>query len=440
MVCWNSRALACTLALLWLTAAVPAQQAARLGTDLTPIGAERAGNREGTIPAWDGAPISPGALARETPILTIDAANAAQYAGRLPEGALALFRKYADFRMNIYPTHRSAVFPAQVYAAAARNATQAEAAPEGIAYGVSGAAGAIPFPIPQSGTEIVWNHLLAFWGAAREAHVGTYVAAGDGSVVRTAAYRETTDFPYYFPGATADGFGRYYFKTRRVQDAPPERVGEGYVAWQPIDTARDDYVAWRYLPGEHRVRKAPSLSYDTPDADAEGIEALDEYYLFFGGPDRYDFRILGKREMYVPYDNDRLYAAGPISFLGARHENADWLRYELHRVWVVEGIVAAGKHHVVARRRLYIDEDTWLVLASDSWDEDGHLWKYGHGTMLNLPEVPTTITGTQFVYDLLLGGYVADFVLERGRADYRVTAPHAPDVFSADALAANAIR
>ncbi|MEJ0046248.1 MAG: DUF1329 domain-containing protein [Rhodospirillales bacterium] len=125
--------------------------------------------------------------------------------------------------------------------------------------------------------------------------------SGDGSIQQTAGYREITDFPYYDQHATPESVGPYYFKTRRLQTAPASRVGEAYIAWQPLNTAQSRYVAWRYLPGEHRVRKAPSLSYDTPDADASGYEELDDYYLFFGGPDRYDFRILGKREMYVPY-------------------------------------------------------------------------------------------------------------------------------------------
>jgi hypothetical protein len=234
--------------------------------------------------------------------------------------------------------------------------------------------------------------------------------------------------------------GAYYFKTRRVQDAPPSRVGEAYIAWQPLDVGRDRYVAWRYLPGEHRVRKAPSLSYDTPDPDASGYEELDDYYLFFGGPDRYDFRILGKREMLVPYNNDAMNHTSPSRVMGPHHANPDLLRYELHRVWLVEGRLTPGKHHVAPRRRLYIDEDTWLAVYSEAWDSDGRLWKFSHATMMTLPDVPATIIGGQFVYDLLEGGYAYDFALG-GPGDYlRVTAPHPTRVFEPDALAADQLR
>jgi hypothetical protein len=419
-------------------ARVTAQQAQELGGSLTPVGAERAGNASGTIPAWNGGGVPPG-LAAAAPLFIIDAAHAAQYAAELPEGALALFRAFPDYRMRVFPSHRTAAAPASVYAAIRANAVRAHAAPDGISYGVADAAGGVPFPIPTSGTEIVWNHLLAFWGVAREAHVGTYIASGDGTIQQTAGYREITDFPYY-EAASPQNVGAYYFKTRRVQDAPPSRVGEAYVAWQPLDVGRDRYVAWRYLPGEHRVRKAPSLSYDTPDPDASGYEELDDYYLFFGGPDRYDFRILGKQEMLVPYNNDALNHAPPSQVMGPHHANPDLLRYELHRVWVVEGRLAPGKHHVAPRRRLYVDEDTWMVVYSEAWDDSGRLWKFSHATMMTLPDVPATIIGGQFVYDLLEGGYVYDFALG-GSGDYlRVTAPHPARVFEADALAAEQLR
>ena len=268
------------------------------GPRLTPVGAEADGNAAGTIPAWTGGGV-PADLPAEQPLFVIDAAHAAAHRAELPEGALALFAAFPDYRMRVFPTHRSAAAPASVYAAIAANATRAHAAPEGIAYGVAGAAGGIAFPHPTNGAQIVWNHLLSFWGTARQAHVGTYIASGDGTIQQTAGYTETTDFPYY-EAASPEQVGPYYFKTRRVQDAPPARRGEAYIAWQPLDVAASRYIAWRYLPGEHRVRKAPSLSYDTPDPDASGYEELDDYYLFFGGPDRYDFSIIGKRDMIVP--------------------------------------------------------------------------------------------------------------------------------------------
>jgi len=426
-------------------------EAEALKTTLTPMGAERAGNAAGTIPAWTGgyttAPPGyrqgdprPDPFAADKPLLSITPANLPEHAARLPEGVKALFAKFSSYRMDIYPSRRSAAAPQYVYDNVFQNATRARPAPEGIANGVENAAGGVPFPIPKAGHEVVWNHLLAFWGAARETRLSTYVVSSDGSSDMTARYREVADFPYYYPGVTPATVGAHYYKTLHVLDAPAGKFGEGYLAWQPLNILRDKFAAWRYLPGERRVRRGPSLSYDTPDPDASGFQTLDEYYIFFGGPDRYDFKIVGKTEMYVPYNNNRFYLTPSREVLGPNHANPDTLRYELHRVWVVEGTLASGKTHIAPRRRLYIDEDTWLAVYSESWDEDGKLWKVGHGTMYLMPEVPTVILGSQFVYDLVLGGYVLGFAFNDEAAHYKVTAPHAPAMLAPEALIRGAAR
>ncbi|MBV8800127.1 MAG: DUF1329 domain-containing protein [Alphaproteobacteria bacterium] len=427
------------------------EEAARLKTTLTPVGAERGGNEAGTIPAWTGGftAASPGyrsstpradPFVDEKPLFSITATNVEKYADKLPEGAKALFHRYTDYRMDVYPAHRSAAFPSSVYENVSRNAGLARAAPEGIAYGVDGAVGGIPFPIPKEGAEVVWNHLLAYWGAARELHVSTYVVSPDGTVQLGSGYKEVADFPFYYPNATPASYGGYYFKTRHIQDAPAGSAGQGYLDWQPINTARYKFAAWRLVPGERRVRRGPSLSYDVPDPDASGFENLDEYYIFFGGPDRYDWKLLGKREMYIPYNNNRLYQRPVSELLGTKHANASALRYELHRVWVVEGQLAPGKRHIVPKRRLYMDEDTWLAVYSDSWDEAGKLWKFAHATMYLMPDVPAVILGSQFVYDLELGGYVYGFSFNGEPQGYRITGPHPPSTFSPEALAAQAVR
>ncbi len=426
-----------------------ADEANLLKTELTPVGAERAGNKDGTIPAWTGGyttpasgwhpgQVRPDPFAQEKPLFAITPANLASYADKLPEGQKELFRRHADYRMDVYPTHRSAAFPQSVYDSIARNAVQAHAAPSGIAYGVEGAAGGIPFPIPKTGMEAVWNHLLAFWGAARQVRISTYVAAPNGRIELASTYSETADFPYYAAGATPASVGGYYFKTRHIGAAPPSHVGESYLAWQPLDTTRYKFTAWRLIPGERRVRRAPSISYDIPDPDASGFENLDEYYIYFGGPDRYDFKLLGKKEMYIPYNNNRFYTRKSSEVMKPLHANPDALRYELHRVWVVEGTLAPGKHHIAPRRRLYIDEDTWLAVYADSWDENGKLWKFGEGTMYLMPDIPAVILGSQFVYDFVLGGYVYGFALDG--VPYAITAPHPANTYSPDVLAATAVR
>jgi len=429
---------------------VSSQDAAALKSRLTPVGAERAGNADGTIPAWTGGLTSapgyvsgaprPDPFAADKPLLSITARNFRDHEDKLPEGAKALFARNPGYRMDIYPSRRSAAAPDWVYENIFRNATRARAVPEGIAYGVEGAAGGIPFPIPQNGFEAMWNHLLAFWGPARELTVSTYIVPAGGAVEKASAYKETADFPYYYQGATPESFGAYYFKTLHQAVAPAARAGEAYLNWQPINIRRNNFAAWRLLPGEHRVRKAPGISYDVPDPDAAGFVSLDEYYIFFGGLDRYNFRLLGKKEMYVPYNNNRLYTRPVSEILGRDHANPDDLRFELHRVWVVDATLAPGAHHVVAHRRLYLDEDSWMAVYSDSWDEAGRLWKFGQATMYGMPDVPATIVGSQFVYDLQLGGYAFGFAFNGESSAYKVTAPHPVTLFTPDSLSARSVR
>ena len=212
------------------------------------------------------------------------------------------------------------------------------------------------------------------------------------------------------------------------------------VNWQPIDIRRNNFAAWRLLPGEHRVRKAPGISYDVPDTDAAGFVSLDEYYIFFGGLDRYDFKLVGKKEMYVPYNNNRLYTRPVNEILGPTHANPDRLRYELHRVWVVDGMLAPGAHDIVAHRRLYLDEDSWMAVYSDSWDEAGKLWKFGQASMYLMPDLPAIVVGSQFVYDLQLGGYAYGFAFNDEPFAYKVTAPHPATLFTPDSLSARSVR
>jgi hypothetical protein len=433
------------------TAAVSPEEAQQLKSTLTPMGAERAGNKDGTIPAWTGGMTAPAGDYRpggarpdpfkdEKPLFSITARNYKDYADKLPEGQKALFEKYPDYWMDIYPTHRTAAAPQRVYDAIFANATRAKAAPEGIAYGVTDAAGGIPFPIPKNGTEAVWNHLLAFWGPAREDNIRNYVVSSDGTVEMSNQFHELVDFPYYYPGATPGSFGDYYFLRKEQSDGPPALAGRGYLLWQANDIADHPVQAWQYLPRERRVRKSPLLSYDTPTPDGGGIEAFDDYYVFSGSPDRYDFKLLGKREMYIPYNNNRFHSTPENQITGRQHANPDTLRYELHRVWVVDGTLAPGKRHLVPHRRLYLDEDTWFAVYSDQWDADGRLWKFSHGTMYLVPDLPAVVLASEFIYDLEAGGYVFAFAFNNEREPYKIVPPHGPREFAPETLAAEGVR
>jgi hypothetical protein len=150
-----------------------------------------------------------------------------------------------------------------------------------------------------------------------------------------------------------------------------------------IDSVNKPRQAWQYLPGQRRVRKAPTLGYDTPSDVNSGMEYYDESYIFLGDLDRYDWKLVGKKELYIPYNNNK-FLQKDVSIdkqLMPHHINPDSTRWELHRVWVVEANLAPGKRHVVPKRRYYLDEDTWGAVLADGWDGQGQLWR----TQIALP-------------------------------------------------------
>ncbi|RQR22051.1 DUF1329 domain-containing protein [Burkholderia sp. Bp9143] len=156
-------------------AAVTAEEAKQLGGDkLTAFGAEKAGNKEGTIPPYTGtgvhAPASydwkdPGQ--RPSPyddkrLYTITAQNYTQYTDKL-DGLTELFNRYPAFQMQVYPSHRDIVFPAYVQANSIKNATSCKAVRDELVLG--GCYGGVPFAIPKTGNEV--EQRSCRWSAAR---------------------------------------------------------------------------------------------------------------------------------------------------------------------------------------------------------------------------------------------------------------------------------
>ena len=412
-----------SLALVGATSAalaeISADEAARLGQDLTPVGAQMAGNADGTIPAWTGGitePLPgwpnednyrPNPHADDEILFTITAENVDQYADKLPEAAKAMFRAYPqDFKMNIYPSRRTAAYPQWYYDAIKTNATTARLINDG--NGVEGVWGSVPFPIPQNGNEVIWNHMLRFQAISRTANMRENIIYANGSrldYLRT----NVVDYAFYAPEPTeeqkAAGDTTKYSHTTIE---PSRDAGDGLLAIENIDPVKNPRKAWQYDPGERRVRRAPNLSFDTPDL---AINTIDDFDIFSGSPEKYDWKLVGKKEMYVPYNNNeinsprrKLKETTPPNFL-----DSDALRYELHRVWVVEATVAEGKRHIYARRVFYIDEDTWNILVSDKYDNSSELWRVAFAYPVVAPEVPTTAGAAYVHVDLKKNGYYLAF-------------------------------
>lgn len=442
------------IATLWAIAlpglaGVSADEAATLKTTLTPLGAEKAGNKEGTIPAWDGglskAPAGwqagsprPDPFATEKPSVQINAKNMDQHKARLSEGVQELMRKYPSFRVDVYPTHRTASAPQWVYDNTFANATRAKSSQGGNS--IENAFGGIPFPIPKSGAEVMWNHLLRWRGESVEIPFRVWVGAADGTQTMAVEARDDHQFPYYQKDGSLEKFGGEFMLLRQVQTDPPFKAGESILLRDPVDQIGRGRQAWQYLTGQRRVRRAPTIAFDTPDFVASGQNYFDEVFMFLGSLERYDWKLAGKKEIYVPYNNNRFQLAKSDDIFVPHHLNPDKMRWELHRVWVVEASLAAGKRHVVPRKRFYVDEDSWSVLLVDGYDAQGKLWRTQHAVPFVAPDIPALVSTTFTVFNLQAGTWLVNNLYNDLKGPYKVV-PRRPEAyFSADALAGAGVR
>jgi hypothetical protein len=433
----------CTLAL----AEVTAQEAARLGADLTPLGAEKAGNTAGTIPAWDGGLDSPAKagfpnyrsgqhhpdpFADEKPGLTITPENMEQYADKLTEGHKALLRTYKDYFMRVYPTHRTAAVPQRIYDATRRNATAAQLVAGG--NGITGAVEGIPFPIPQSGVEVFWNHILRYRADTAQRQFGQVAVTADGNYTPV-KFRDEFLFAYALPGAKEENLNNIIIYFIQETLAPARLAGEILLVHETLNQARENRRAWLYNPGQRRVRRAPNVAFDNPGTASDNQRTSDQLDMYNGSPQRYDWKLVGKKEIHVPYNAYRLHSNqlkyGDI--LRPQHINQELARYELHRVWVVESTLKSGTDHVYKRRTLYVDEDSWQILAVDCYDKRDQLWRVQEGHAMQYYGVPSLWTTLELVMDLQNRRYLAlglqneepssyDFSIKRTVADFQPNA------------------
>ena len=399
-------------------AAVSAADAAKLGASLTPMGAETAGNANGSIPAWNGGLKSPGAgykanghypdlFSNEKPVLTITGANADQYKDKLSAGQIAMLKTYPSWKMNVYPTHRTASFPAQHYAETKENATQAKLADGG--NGVTNADGGIPFPIPQNGLEAIWNHLLRYRGDTYATQWNQVAVTRDGAYTPV-RFEYEYDFSYgNLTKPKAEREAGKIFNFLQVVTEPARLAGQILLVHEFVDQVSEPRRAWTYNPGQRRVRLAPNVAYDNPGTASDGLRTNDDFLMFNGATDRYNWKLVGKKEMYVPYNSYKISGNSlkTEDILKPGHINPDVARYELHRVWVVEATLKPGTSHIYTKRNFYIDEDSWMVLHTDKYDARGQLWRVSEQHNINYADIPMQAPSIEVHNDLQSGRYLA---------------------------------
>ena len=438
-------ALTCSLSAA--LAGVSPEEAARLKADLTPFGAERAGNSDGTIPPWTGGYTTavPGfknggkrgdPFANEKPLYSITPGNLAQHADKLTEGTQALIKKYPQtFRVDVYKTQRTAAAPQWVYDNTFKNATSATLEGEKL----TGAFGGIPFPIPKTAKEMIANHELHWRGEAWQTDFRGYLGTATGQRVLSVEAIGDFQMPYYAQGQEAK-FNGDYWMIRMVNSGPPVRAGEALVGRQNVD--QDKTSTWVYLTGQRRVRKLPNSCCDTPTPASSGVASFDEVDVLTGRTDRHDWKIVGKRELLIPYNSNRMHtAAKDGDLLMANHLNPDHVRWEMHRVWVLEANLKPGQRHQAARSRYYLDEDTWVAVLADRWDANGQLWKTVWSHPVVMPDLPATTPQQQWGFnDLISGAWYASGVVNERSAQYRIVPRRADSHFTPDAMAGEGVR
>ncbi|RXK56498.1 DUF1329 domain-containing protein [Oleiharenicola lentus] len=438
------KTLSSVLCFLTSVAAVCAADPARLGADLTPLGGEKAGNADGSIPAWSGglttAPAGyapgmhhPDPFAGEQPLFTITAANAGQYADKLTAGQQALLKAYPTYTIPVYKTHRSASNPQRIYDATRQYAATAALTDGG--NGISGCVVGIPFTQPENGLQVIWNHLVRYRGVAAERFIGQAAPQRDGSY-NLVQFEDEFLFNYCRDDIPQEQLARelteqnvlIYFK--QAVTAPARLAGSILVVHETMDQVKEKRRAWIYNAGQRRVRLAPSVEYDNPGTAADGMRTSDQFDMFNGAPDRYEWKLVGKKEMFVPYNSYKLHSDSVkvADILKPLHINQDLTRYELHRVWVVEATLKPGTNHVYSRRTFYVDEDSWQVLAVDQYDGRGQLWRVSEAHCINYYDAQIFWSTLEVHTDLLAGRYLAigldnenkmyDYNLKRTPQDY----------------------
>ncbi|MBL9098617.1 MAG: DUF1329 domain-containing protein [Alphaproteobacteria bacterium] len=401
-------------------AKVPADQVARLGKDLTPMGSERAGSPDGMVPAWDGGLSAPPAgikfdpktqnvpnpFPNDKPKFTITGANAGQYDANLTDGHKALLKKFGSYKMNVYESRRTCALPQYAYEAIKYNAANAELTPDGD--GIKNFKVGYPFPIPGNAMELMHNKRFSFRGYKTTRQFAAAPVQSNGSF-NLISVQDEAIFRYANPAVKSsdelNNIGLLYIANTI---APARLAGNVILVHESINASVEPRKAWQYSPGTRRVRRAPDIAYDNPGTNTDAMSTSDAFDGFNGALDRYTWDLKPRQTKFIAYNSYDLLHTKYANLVKPQHINQDLVRYEPHRVHVVEAKLKAGSRHVYARRVFYMDEDAKVVNNAENYDGRGQLWRFQEIPLVNAYHVPHCGTGAlELVYDLLSSRYLA---------------------------------
>lgn len=394
------------------------EEIAKLGTELTCAGAEKAGNNDGVAAftgKWQGAPAGVTGIteplqnpyANEKPLYTVTADNMAQYAKFLTPGLQAMLKKYPTYRLPVYPSHRDFRYADFYCERTLENAKTATLVDDGL--GVEGVRGGLAyFPFPKTGLELVTNIIYSMRGSESAIYDVAVVYPGNKVTWARQNYKILSyhSDPEAKPATTV---GTMAMQANVALMLPVRNAGVAYTATDYFNIKTHPRLAYGYDPGTRRVRQNPAFGFDLTDSTT-GVRTIDEDRLFNGSPERYDWKIVGKKSMIVPYNNYQMddpklkYS----DIIQPNHINPEHTRYEMHRVWVLEGTLKAGFRHKYAKRTIYIDEDMWQAVLTDIYDARGQLWRVGQANLKYDYGAKFFVSRVTTYNDLLRDVYVAD--------------------------------
>ncbi len=421
-ILFSASLLAMSMATSVVSAKVSEQEANQIGKQLTAVGAQQKANANKTIPAYTGGLAQnlntdpyKDIYANEKPLFIITKQNLEQYKDNLTQGQIAMFDKYPDtYKMPIYPTHRTANFPKNLLGKAKQNATSSTLLDGG--NGLANFDETVPFAIPKNGVEVIWNHETRFRGGSVETNNASIPVERDGSFTPIKVRSQLTPPQYLSDGFNAKEDGNVLFYFTAYTKSPARLTGNVLLVHETIDQINEPRKAWQYNAGQRRVRRAPQVAYDAPNTD--GLRTTDQIDMYNGAPDRYNWKLIGKKEIYIPYNSYKLVNpnAKYKDIINPGHIDQDYTRYELHRVWHVQATVKEGARHIYAKRDIYVDEDSWQIAVADHYDSRGQLWRVaeGHPIQFVNANAPWYIALTN--YDLMSGRYMAELNNEERNA------------------------
>lgn len=393
------------------------EQVERLQADLTPVGALRGGNADGRIPAWTGGiskspegyqsgMVHPNPFDGEAPLFRINAANLNDHVTFITPGQIAMLRKYETYFLDVYPTHRSAAFPQRIYDKTATNGISGHLTADG--EGVLDVAEGFPFPFPENGRELIWNHKLKYKGLGSVRRINLINATAGGRY-QSVKMRIEMLSQYHQPGATLQSIDNRLLYLMQTINSPSRLAGTLLLVHESVNQTLRPRNVWTYNPSQKRVIRAPNVAYDNPSVATDGLSVSDMADMFNGAMDRFDWTLEGRREIYVPYNAYRAHGSDPeyADVVLPGHLDPSLMRYELHRVWVVEARLREGERHINPRRTYYLDEDSYQILLAEHYDKRGELWRFSEAHPIVYYEVPTLWTSIETHHDLQSGRYVS---------------------------------